>query len=171
MSVFTPTITAAQILAALNDDSIKITGSTTKPVFYFDAHEQHADKVAGGLTLAQVADTNFTRGYKVYASAGPDVSSKWGIGHVYIPVTGTYTAGGLFEKAAGNGIITVYLNGTSKGTIDLYAAGTTYDNFLTTTLGSLTAGLYAVELGTQSKNGASGGYQFGYSTFWIYKTI
>jgi hypothetical protein len=65
-------------------------------------------------------------------------------------------------------IITIYIDGVSQGTIDLYnAVPTVWNNFLTLAINILTNGEHTLNIKATSKNGASTNYYVPLIAWWI----
>ena len=58
----------------------------------------------------------------------------------------------LTVTAPGRGIITIYVDGTSQGTIDLYAAALTYDQVKSLAINILSDGVHTLNLKVTGKN-------------------
>lgn len=90
----------------------------------------------------------------IYSSGAQNDEIYWDIG----ASGGTWTIVLWYVKSANQGIYTVSIDGVSVGTIDGYAAGTTYNNKSSITGVSITAGQRRLKLQMATKNGSSSGY-------------
>jgi hypothetical protein len=99
---------------------------------------------------------NFIEGGVFYTNSGDqnaEITTK-----VYL-AAGTYTFILGYCSTPDNGIVTLYIAGSSKGTIDTYSAGTVYN--LTANIAAINiavSGLYDLNLKMATKNGASSAY-------------
>ena len=96
---------------------------------------------------------------KYLQSANHAQNDEVAIGSMFLPEDAQYTAYILCQTGTNFGEMHFLLNDTDEGDIDMYqAAGGTANELESTSLGSLSAGVYSVVLKISDKNAASSDY-------------
>jgi hypothetical protein len=140
-------------------------------IFKFDVTDADDNWLAVTGTWAEAADANIYGQRKLWNdAAAPAINESVVVGHLYVPVTGTYTAYLKYTKDPNAAKCHFMLNNVDKGNIDMYAAGADNNAISSVSLGSLTKGLYVLVLKGASKNAGSGGYWQIYHSLYIVKT-
>lgn len=139
-------------------------------IFIWDTTRQGIDShffaKSGAFALATV---NAWTGQVLKNGAGLQ-NDEVNLGNFVIEEEGTFTFYVNCEKNTANGIMTIYLNGTSKGTIDTYAAASSFNEEETLNLGTLTEGVYSLSIKMATKNGAATAYVGVISSAAVYKS-
>jgi hypothetical protein len=116
-------------------------------------HDQ--SRVISGNALSIVQDGNQRYAHFAYQSTS-SVNDVFETG--FVISAGTYTLAALGLADSNCGKPEVFVDGVSVGTMDFYAAGTTYNAIKTIANVTLTAGYHKIEFKCSSKNGASSGF-------------
>jgi len=83
---------------------------------------------------------------------------------------GTYTVKLSYREAGSMGIATIYLDDSSKGTIDMYAGGGADAVGEVSSIAVATAGLYTLKIKIATKNGSATDYQCNLQNIVVFRT-
>jgi hypothetical protein len=104
--------------------------------------------------------------YTTYIShTGPALNDSMDCG--FVSLAGTYTLNVLGTTNSNYGIITVYIDGNSIGTIDWYATSVNRNVLKTIASVALTDGYHKITFTVTSKNGSSNGYNWTLTVAWF----
>lgn len=175
MAIFTPTITAAQVLAALTTDTTKWAGASIdgkisqfNPLFYYDVLNDSVEAIAGTWDTATHASDwlgKYLRNFTTHA-----INDRVGIGNFFVPVAGTYTAYLIATTDSTHGMAHFIINGTDCAQIDCYSAVAAHNAVLSASLGTLTVGQKNLSISVDSKHASSTDYNMAFQAIIIVKT-
>lgn len=173
-------LTAAEILAEINKVATCTTNILTDArvlaldslapaavVFNWDLIDHLYQAIVG--TWAIVTGNTHWHGAYLHDDATSAIGDSINLGACHIPVDGDYTAYLIGQRNTNRGIVSVMLNDTDEGTMDMYGTAVTNMVF-TTSLGTLTKGIKAVTLEITAKHASSSDNRIWIQSFGILKT-
>ncbi len=148
-------------------------GYSVNPTYWPDREEMWHDQsraTAGNVILPQlqVSQTYSMIAVQNFPTAVNDAWSN----SVYLEAGTTYIMSILYMKGPASGIMTVSIDGVSVlAALDLYAAGSTYNQISTTSGITVTGtGRHVITGIAASKNASASGYEMGLTKIWFRKT-
>lgn len=126
--------------------------------------------VATAGAWAEETSSSHWLGMNLNNDATPAIDDQVGIGSFRVPSSAAYTLVIMLTKASNNAILHFLVNGSDVAQIDSYAAGTSYNQIESISLGTLTAGLKILSIKAASKHGSSSDYRIKINAIQVAKT-
>lgn len=175
-------LTAAEILAAITDDSVKWDGADLDvaissivgaPAFLYTSASglNEFRAVVGTWAISDAGTPAWIFENSCLENTATNAQNdEVALGNFYVPASGTYHAYMKYVQSNNTGKAHFLINDTDEGEIDTYGGATVQDSYGDVTLGTLTQGVKAITVKVSDKNASSSNYYMYISQLAIVRT-